>query len=210
MLWMAVCLIVSFTGCTSEEMDYNNPDVTLFVKQLKTGTYKMKNDKGVVEVPHFTEEDIPELLNYAEDLTIIPSFPSVYNTNNGKIRLGECMLWVIESIRQGTAPSLGCRMVLANADNYEAIFFLTDDEVLDAAACYRRWWEGRKYPKTSWTIDLYSSRTLAVRARIRFFLDMARPLSVVRRLLIPINVASCFLVFMPRSFFRPYTRVRIL
>ena len=26
MLWMAVCLIVSFTGCTSEEMDYNNPD----------------------------------------------------------------------------------------------------------------------------------------------------------------------------------------
>ena len=87
--------------------------------------------------------------NYLE----IPSFPSVYNTNNGKIRLGECMLWVIESIRQGTAPSLGCRMVLANADNYEAIFFLTDDEVLDAAACYRRWWEGRKYPKTSWTID---------------------------------------------------------
>ena len=44
------------------------------------------------------------------------------------------MLWVIESIRQGTAPSLGCRMVLANAENYEAIYFLTDDEVLDAAA----------------------------------------------------------------------------
>ena len=107
---LAICLIVSFTGCGSEEMDYNNPDVTLFVKQLKTGTYKMKNDKGVVEVPHFTEEDIPELLNYAEDLTIIPSFPSVYNMNNGKIRLGECMLWVIESIRQGTPPSLGCKI----------------------------------------------------------------------------------------------------
>ena len=41
MLWMAVCLIVSFTGCTSEEMDYNNPDVALFVKQLKSGTYKI-------------------------------------------------------------------------------------------------------------------------------------------------------------------------
>ena len=99
MLWMAVCLIVSFTGCTSEEMDYNNPDVALFVKQLKSGTYKMKNDKGVVEVPHFTEEDIPELLKYAEDLTIIPSFPSVYNMNNGKIRLGECMLWVIGNLK---------------------------------------------------------------------------------------------------------------
>ena len=132
MLWMAVCLIVSFTGCTSEEMDYNNPDVALFVKQLKSGTYKMKNDKGVVEVPHF---------------------PSVYNMNNGKIRLGECMLWVIESIRQGTPPSLGCKMVLANAENYEAIYFLTDEEVLDAAACYRSWWEERQYPKTRWTID---------------------------------------------------------
>ena len=43
MLWMAICLIVSFAGCSSEEMDYNNPDVDLFVKQLKAGTYKMKN-----------------------------------------------------------------------------------------------------------------------------------------------------------------------
>lgn len=153
MLWMAVCLIVSFSGCGSEEMDYNNPDVALFVKQLKSGTYKMKNEKGVVEVPHFTEKDIPELLNYAEDLTIIPSFPSVYNTNNGKIRLGECMLWVIEYIRQGIPPSMGCKMVLANAENYEAIYFLTDEEVLDAVSCYRSWWEGRNYPKTGWTID---------------------------------------------------------
>ena len=59
MLWMAVCLIVSFTGCTSEEMDYNNPDVALFVKQLKSGTYKMKNDKGVVEVPHLRKRTSP-------------------------------------------------------------------------------------------------------------------------------------------------------
>ena len=43
---LAICLIVSFTGCGSEEMDYNNPDVTLFVKQLKTGTYKMKYGTG--------------------------------------------------------------------------------------------------------------------------------------------------------------------
>ena len=78
MLWMAVSLmVVSFAGCTSEEMDYENPNVSLFVKQLKAGTYNMKNEKGVVEVPHFTEEDIPELLKYAEDLTIITSFPSV-------------------------------------------------------------------------------------------------------------------------------------
>ena len=123
------------------------------MKQLKSGTYKMKNEKGVVEVPHFTEEVIPELLKYAEDLTIIPSFQSVYNMNNGKIRLGESMLWVIESIRQGTPPSLGCKMVLANAENNVAFYFLTYYEDLDAAACYRSWWEERLYPKTRWTID---------------------------------------------------------
>ena len=153
MLWMAVCLIVSFTGCTSEEMDYNNPDVALFVKQLKSGTYKMKNDKGVVEVPHFTEEDIPELLAYAEDLSVIPAFPSVYNSNSGKIRLGECILWTVESIRLGIPASMGCHMVEVNAENYEAIYFLSDEEILDAAARYRRWWETRKYPRTAWTID---------------------------------------------------------
>ena len=58
MLWMAVSLMVSLVGCSSEEMDYENPDVTVFVKQLKAGTYNMKNEKGVVEVPHFTEEDL--------------------------------------------------------------------------------------------------------------------------------------------------------
>ena len=52
--------------------------------------------------------------------------------------------WVIRIDPSGNSPVVGCRMVLANAENYEAIYFLTDDEVLDAAACYRRWWEGRK------------------------------------------------------------------
>lgn len=150
---MTLVMAFAFTGCSDEEMDFNNPNVTLFAKQLKAGTYNMKNERGIVEVPRFTEEDIPALLRFADDLTVIPSFPSVYNTNSGKIRLGECMLWVIENIRQGTPPSLGCKMVLANADNYDAHYFLTDEEVLDAAAYYHRWWEGHKYPRTAWTID---------------------------------------------------------
>ena len=36
---------------------------------------------------------------------------------------------------------------------YEGIYFLTDEELLDAAARYRRWWENRQYPRTAWTID---------------------------------------------------------
>ena len=87
-LLLTVFAVLALTGCSKETLDYNNPDVDLFVKQLKAGTYNTKNDKGIVEVPHFTENDIPELLNYAEDMSVIPSFPSVYNSNSGKIRLG--------------------------------------------------------------------------------------------------------------------------
>lgn len=153
MLLFAVLVVFAFTNCSEETLDYNNPDVGLFVKQLKAGSYHTKNDKGVVEVPHFTEKDIPELLSYAENLDVIPAFPSVYNTNSGKIRLGECILWVVEGIRLGFPASMGCKMVEANAGNYEAIYFLSDAEVLDAAARYRRWWENRQYPRTAWTID---------------------------------------------------------
>ena len=55
--------------------------------------------------------------------------------------------------RLGHYASFGCKMVRANAENYEGIYFLTDEELLDAAARYRRWWENRQYPRTAWTID---------------------------------------------------------
>ena len=143
----------ALASCSEETLDYHNPDIELFVKQLKAGKYNTKNEKGLVEVPNFTEKDIPALLKYAENLDIISSFPSAYNGNSGKIRLGECMLWIVESIRLGFPASLGCKMVHANAPNYEALYFLTNEEVLDELARYRRWWEGRQYPRTTWTID---------------------------------------------------------
>lgn len=153
MILLAAWMIVAITGCSEEKLDYYNPDVALFVKQLKAGNYNTKNEKGMIEVPHFAEKDIPALLKYSEDLDIIPSFPSAYNGNSGKIRLGECILWTVEGIRLGFPASLGCKMVQANAQNYEAVYFLSNEEVLDAAARYRRWWESRQYPRTAWTID---------------------------------------------------------
>ncbi|MCK9159479.1 MAG: DUF4943 family protein [Bacteroidaceae bacterium] len=152
-LFITSFVVLACTGCSSEELDYNNPDVSLFVKELKAGTYDLKDNKGVLEIPHFTESDIPELLKYANDLTVIPTFPTVYTANSCKIRLGECMLWVVESIRKGSPPSLGCKMVLADAKNYEATYFLSDTELRDAVKCYKNWWEQHKYPKTRWTID---------------------------------------------------------
>lgn len=147
--------VFSFASCSEESLDYNNPDVALFVKQLKTGKYASQNPEGLNSVPKFTKEDIGDLLKYAEDLTVIPSFslaPVSYSAG-GKLRLGECILWTVETIRLGHNASMGCKMVHTDAENYEGIYFLTDEEVLDAAARYRRWWENRKYPRTMWTID---------------------------------------------------------
>lgn len=154
-----ILLLVSFTlslaSCGKEILDYNHPDVDLFVKQLKAGQYSTLSPDGLNNMPKFSTGDIEELLKYAEDMSVIPSFPlaTVSYPAGGKLRLGECILWTVESIRLGHNASMGCKMVHTDADNYEGIYFLTDKEVLDAAARYRSWWEGRKYPRTMWTID---------------------------------------------------------
>lgn len=71
-LAMAACLMLA--SCGKESLDYNHPDVDLFVKQLKTGKYSTQSPEGLSNVPKFAKEDIEELLKYAEDLTVIPSF----------------------------------------------------------------------------------------------------------------------------------------
>lgn len=153
-----VIVIFSLGGCNDDRMNYNHPDVDLFVKQLKAGNYDTKSPQGFVEVPKFSENDIPELLKYTTDLSTIPAFPmppTASHAYDAKIRLGECILWIIESIRLGHVASLGCHMVVANAENYEAIYFLSDKELLDAAQRYHSWWEERSahHSRTMWTIE---------------------------------------------------------
>lgn len=81
---------LSFVSCTEETLDYNNPDVDLFVKQLKAGKYSVESPEGLNTIPRFTVDDIGDLLKYAEDLTVIPSFPlaPVSYSAGGKLRLG--------------------------------------------------------------------------------------------------------------------------
>lgn len=154
-LILTVVCSLALASCGGGALDYNHPDVDLFVKQLKAGKYSAQSPEGLSNVPKFTKEDIEGLLKYAEDLTVIPSFPlaPVSYSAGGKLRLGECILWTVETIRLGHNASMGCKMVHTDAENYEGIYFLTDEEVLDAAVRYRRWWEGRKYPRTMWTVD---------------------------------------------------------
>jgi hypothetical protein len=138
-------IIITIGCCNEERLDYYNPDVKLFVKQLKAGTYHTKSPLGVVEVPLFNEEDVPELLQYSDDLTKIHSFPlPSVSSCEGEACIGECMLWIVETIRIGRIASLGYRLVHADAENYERIYFLSDEEVLEAGAFYHKWWEGVK------------------------------------------------------------------
>ena len=99
---------LSFVSCTEETLDYNNPDVDLFVKQLKAGKYSVESPEGLNTIPRFTVDDIGDLLKYAEDLTVIPSFPlaPVSYSAGGKLRLGECILWTVETIRLGQNASM--------------------------------------------------------------------------------------------------------
>jgi hypothetical protein len=152
---LAALMLLATSACTNGTLDYHHPDVNLFVKQLKAGKYTLKSPDGLSGVPKFTNDDIGLLLEYADDLTPIPAFPLalVSYSAGGKLRLGECVLWTVESIRLGQNASMGCKMVRTNADNYEGIYFLSDEEMLDAAARYHRWWENRRYPRTMWTID---------------------------------------------------------
>ncbi len=152
---MFVLFASAFASCGKETLDFDNPDVDLFVKQLKNGNYTAEGVDGLSRFPHFSRDDIDDLLKYADDLTVIPSFPlaPISYWAGGKLRLGECLLWTIETIRLGHNASMGCKMVHTDAENYEGIYFLSDEEVVDAAALYRQWWDSLKHPQALWMID---------------------------------------------------------
>lgn len=155
-LLLITCLLGTFlVSCSEETLDYDHPDVEVFVKQLKQGSFSVQSADGKSPIPKFTTDDIGELLEYADDLSVIPSFPlaPISYSAGGKLRLGECLLWTIETIRLGHMASMGCKMVHIGAYNYEGIYFLSDEEVQDAVNRYRYWWENRQYPRTVWTID---------------------------------------------------------
>jgi hypothetical protein len=158
LLGLLLLLAVACSGCSEEMVDYSNPDVTLFVKQLKAGTYHTKGPSGLVEVPLFDEEDIPRLLHHACDLTKISSFPlpSVSSAGGGETRLGECVLWIIETIRIRQSASLGCKLVRIDADNYEGIYFLSDEEALEAGTLYQKWWKEVEETPLSLSVDPYT------------------------------------------------------
>jgi len=85
-----------FSKPTSNFQGMPEMKVSKYVQLLKSGKYKE------FKLPAFSPEDIPELLEYAKDLTLIKNYPvNPLSSFKGPDRhLGFIILWTIENIRQ--------------------------------------------------------------------------------------------------------------
>lgn len=152
---------IIFTNATkltnnTNGFDVNNPDVALFVSQLKAGTYScyrtdIYSQNLWLAMPKFTTVHIPALLEYAKDTTFITYFPSnpassrtPYPNGRSNFILGECLLWIVEGIRTNviyaTYPSLDPYLVDSSKSSIEKLKGLTKIEILGVRELYYNWW----------------------------------------------------------------------
>lgn len=142
--------------------DINNPDVALFVSQLKAGTYScyVKDNAGQnlwLAMPKFTSKHIEALLEYAKDTTSIHQFPinpissrTPYSPERNYFVLSEGLLWIVEGIRLGGVSastefkfaSLDPYLIIASPLIYIKTTGLTKKEILDVRELYYNWWNG--------------------------------------------------------------------
>lgn len=169
--WLICFLSSIFLFCSCQFDDNYGLDdddeitnVDTFIKQLKAGTYNNyeyteNGEQLYLRMPEFPFEDIPALLKYANDTTLIRQFPVnpissafPYHREDGLLYLGECLLWVIEGIRQEVLfPSL-CPILYINtasSNEYEPdIRYLSGKEILEVRKLYVAWWEA--YHDSNW------------------------------------------------------------
>lgn len=114
LLYIIIGLLI--ISCEREKFNLNNPDIKVFIQQLKNGTYKYyeKGEQGEnlwLIMPNFTEHHIETLIDCSKDTSHIQDFPinpvsSLPPVPQGRdyFILGECLLWTVEGIRNG----IGC------------------------------------------------------------------------------------------------------
>ncbi len=142
-LVLPIFLLVLFVQCTQEESNaYKNPDVKIFVQQLKSDRYNTEGPSGVIELPAFKKSDISVLLFYAKDHTPLKRFP----VNPASIadcrgyRLSQCLLWTIEKTRRGSYPSDAPVLVKKNSLTGETVPVTDMNEISEVWEIYNDWW----------------------------------------------------------------------
>jgi hypothetical protein len=135
-----LALVFVLIGC---EKQTDNPAVDDYINQLKSNSYASH------ELPAFQPSDIPALLKYRNETTVITNFPhnSISSLGVPACKLGMYVLWTIESIRAveidskylvGRFPSQNPVLALTTSKELK----LVDDEntLNEAADAYYHWW----------------------------------------------------------------------
>ena len=138
----SIVLIVLLAFCGCEKLS-DNTEVEAYIDQLISGQSES------FELPAFTSSDIPALLRYRNETTIITEFPRnpISSFWQHECKLGMYVLWTIESIRAveinseyliGRFPSQNPVLALRDAPELQMVF--TDESHSEAAKAYLKWW----------------------------------------------------------------------
>ncbi len=151
-LIISACLFLTI-GCEKDDFDLNDPDVEIFVNQLKSGKYdkyeKGNNDENLwLLMPDFSQNHIQSLISFSKDTSHIVAFPinpissrQPFPEGREYFILGECLLWTVEGIRNGSGyGSLDPFLIdTANSDS-EKYKGLNGNEILIVRDFYKEWW----------------------------------------------------------------------
>jgi hypothetical protein len=150
-------LILLCIGCEKDKFDIDNPDVEIFVKQLKNGTYncyeKGENGENLwLLMPKFTRSHIQSLIDFSKDTSHITNFPinpissrRPFPEGREYFILSECLLWTVEGIRNGYGyGSLDPFLIDTTMAENERFKGLKSNEILIVRDIYKNWWNNYK------------------------------------------------------------------
>jgi hypothetical protein len=146
-------ILVGLIGC---EKQADNPEVETYINQLKSNSYEAH------ELPAFQPSDIPALLNYRNETTVISNFPhnGISSLWAPECKLGMYVLWTIESIRAvetkseyliGRFPSQNPILALRSSTELKLVYDTKSQN--DAAKAYYDWWHSIHIFKDKMKID---------------------------------------------------------
>lgn len=149
---LCLSLLMFLPGCEKQK----NTAVDKYIEQLVSGQYEGS------ELPAFTEADIPALLEYRNETTLVTKFPHnpISSLIGPECKLGMLVLWTIESIRAceiksehliGRFPSQNPILAIRESTELQLVF--DDQSHIKAAQAYFDWWYSDNLSEEKMKID---------------------------------------------------------
>lgn len=149
-------ILITVSGLLSCKENTDNPEVYEYIDDLISGTYESYS------LPEFNTADIPALLEFRNENTIITNYPHnpISSFSQPECKLGMIVLWTVESIRAvenkseyltGRFPSQNPVLALRDAPELQMVF--DDQSHKEAARAYYDWWNSFQPIKDKIRID---------------------------------------------------------